>query len=177
MSSLSAKVYGQDDPLAVILSTVTEQYRAQVGRRLRQLRAGKDLSQENAAHELSVTTKTLSRWEHGETWPRYEHWAAIRNLYGEDPRTAVPDPQALGLGAPITNEPDKQSLVQIAQALERIDQRLAQFADYLASTDEDADFGTLVLRTLERGLQGKEPDSPPPSAEHAPDRRTRKRAR
>lgn len=74
-------------------------YRSEVGARLRQLREARDLSQEDAAHKVGVTSKTFLRWENGRAWPTPDNWQAIKRYFGADPREGVPSPGPLGLGA------------------------------------------------------------------------------
>lgn len=72
------------------------------GAEFRRLRETKRLSQEDAAHELKVSVKTVRSWEHGGgiKWPNAQRVAAF---YGVDPEDLVDrelaapeDPEQLG---------------------------------------------------------------------------------
>lgn len=58
------------------------------GERLRQLREARHLSQEDAAHELNVSVKTVRSWEKGSgiRWPNAQ---AAGDFYGVDPETLI----------------------------------------------------------------------------------------
>ena len=54
---------------------------------MRQHRVSAGLSQEQAAARLTVTLRTLQRWEDGETEPRTSQLAGLAKAYG----VSVPD--------------------------------------------------------------------------------------
>lgn len=53
-----------------------------IGRFLRELRVGRGLTQEQAAAELGVSARTVSRWETGTNLPDLEVLVCLADFYG-----------------------------------------------------------------------------------------------
>ena len=53
-----------------------------IGRFLRELRVGRGLTQEQAAAELGVSARTVSRWETGANLPDLEVFVCLADFYG-----------------------------------------------------------------------------------------------
>jgi transcriptional regulator with XRE-family HTH domain len=58
------------------------------GERLRKLREGRHLSQEDAAHEIGVSVKSLRSWEKG-SGIRWNNAQAAAEFYGVEPESLV----------------------------------------------------------------------------------------
>jgi transcriptional regulator with XRE-family HTH domain len=126
----------------------TAAYRKAVGQRLLALRESKNLSQEEAAHAVGVTTSTWGRWERGERLPYDKNWKAIAQAFGAKKASEARGRPPLFDG--LSNEGD--GLREIAKTLQRIDERLAQFADYVQPKDGRPGWDEL-LSSLERLAQ------------------------
>lgn len=133
------------------------------GQQLRALRNERHLSQEDAAHQIGVSTKALRTWEKGGKikWPNAK---AAGAFYGVDPESLVTrEPGDLSLKL-ATDAPDDQ-LARIEAMLGSIDERLETLEAHLSSLGEDATVPQMP--------------SPPPaprlrSASDAPPKRRRK---
>jgi len=75
-----------------------QEYRREVGRKLKQLRTDRQWSAETAAHEVGIAVRTWGDWERGKRWPYNANWKKIIRTFGVDPRGTPPLP--LGLGGP-----------------------------------------------------------------------------
>lgn len=49
---------------------------------LKQLRVGKDLSQDRAAELIGVSRTSVSKWEHGAAVPRWDNIDRMCSVYG-----------------------------------------------------------------------------------------------
>ncbi|MHA7131799.1 helix-turn-helix domain-containing protein [Algoriphagus namhaensis] len=55
-----------------------------LGSRLKKIREAKKLSQQEVAHALGLSQKTLSNFENGKTLPNIFHLAKLREIYDFD---------------------------------------------------------------------------------------------
>lgn len=101
------------------------------GERLKQLRDARHLSQEDAAHEIGVSVKTLRSWEKG-AGIRWRNAQSVAAFYGVEPESLVsrelPEPSELP-------HPDDR----IADLEDRLVELLAAVAALDAKLDEALD--------------------------------------
>ena len=57
---------------------------AKIGRLIAQLRKEKGLTQQNIAHALNISNKTVSKWECGLGCPDVSLWADLSAILGAD---------------------------------------------------------------------------------------------
>jgi transcriptional regulator with XRE-family HTH domain len=126
------------------------------GERLRQLREGRHLSQEDAAHEIGVSAKTLRSWEHG-GGIRWRNVEVLGEFYGVDPNELI---EREG------TEQTAASLAAIHEQLDRMEEQIAELSRRLSPESEND--GNDDLEDAEQAASEAEPD------EHA--RRTRRSA-
>jgi transcriptional regulator with XRE-family HTH domain len=108
--------------------------------RLRDLRDARHLSQEDAAHEIGVSVKSLRAWEKG-GGIRWENAKSVALFYGVDPETLVsrerdaddPTPDVLAALSPTTIDELREKLDQV------LDQQVALLAAFDALRDGLAD--------------------------------------
>jgi transcriptional regulator with XRE-family HTH domain len=77
-----------------------EDYRREVGNRIRRLREAREMSQEDLAHEAGLSTKTISRWENGRHEGGRDNVRKVAKALGVEPGDILgepPAPFALGL--------------------------------------------------------------------------------
>ena len=98
---------------------------SEFGKRLRALRTGRGLTQEELARQLGVSKSALCMYERGEREPRRETLLAIARLFGVDlselfglPRTAHLDRIPAPPDAALALSPDERLLLELYRALE-----------------------------------------------------------
>lgn len=105
------------------------------GDRLRRLRDGRHLSQEDAAHEIGVSVKTVRSWEKG-GGIKWANAKAAGRFYGVDPETLVSrELPADNGGDPL--EEIRERLDSIDAALDEQSSRLAELAGVVSSLHTD----------------------------------------
>ncbi len=97
---------------------------SEFGRRLRALRTGRGLTQEELARQLGVSKSALCMYERGEREPRRETLLAVARLFGVDlgelfglPRTAHLDRIPAPSDADLALSPDERLLLELYRAL------------------------------------------------------------
>lgn len=108
------------------------------GEHLKELREGKRLSQEGAAHEIGVTTKTIRTWEKGGKikWVNAKSAAAF---YEVDPETLVSREEEPEVEEAPSDPDDRLSLAEtkLNEALELLHAHIAATGTKKAETDRD----------------------------------------
>lgn len=106
-----------------------EDYREQVGSRLRLLREDRNMSQEDAAHLVGVAVKTWHNWESGKRTPYESNWKRIATAFEVDVRMIrgkAPPPLALAEPAETSQLDEIQdSLTRIVSELEALKLQLS----------------------------------------------------
>jgi transcriptional regulator with XRE-family HTH domain len=143
---------------------VVEAYRRDVGARLKALRQARNWSQEDAAHEVGVTSATWGRWERGITGPYEKNWKAIARVFGEDEARAArgqpPTPLALGSNGNGHAEPAADPRVgELLELVAGMGERLEQLQLSHARAAANA---AAALKRIEEGLPPKRRSRQPP---------------
>ncbi len=99
------------------------------GERLRELRQALHLSQEDFAHEVGVTAKTVRTWEHGGKikWPNAKNVARFVGV----------DPEELVEREPVGSAPSLPPPAVTGTQLDRIEQKLDLILSALRELDEE----------------------------------------
>lgn len=94
------------------------------GAEFRRLREERHLTQEDAAHELGFSTKTIRSWEKGKgiTW---EHAKAVAKFYGVDPEGLV--------NREITEAPEAEGLSRLEEAVRDLQADVRELGSSLAA--------------------------------------------
>jgi DNA-binding transcriptional regulator YiaG len=129
--------------LARFRQQMADYARAETFKRLRDER---HLSQEEAAHELGVSVKTVRSWEHGGgiKWPNAKR---VGEFYGVEPETLVD--RELGVDSDLLTDIDTK-VTEILELLSSLDARL-RAADIARRGDEDP----ALSRAGRRGAEGR----------------------
>lgn len=103
--------------------------------RLRSLRESRHLSQEDAAHEIGVSVKTVRSWEQGGgiRWPNAKRAAKV---YGVDPESLVVREDGSGVAADVETISPGQ-LEKILAGQERLSQQVAKLATAVDALQPD----------------------------------------
>lgn len=115
------------------------------GQRLRALRDERHLSQEDAAHEIGVTTKALRAWEKGGKI-KWENAKSAGAFYGVDPESLVSREVGSIPGVPGA---EKSQLDRIEETLNAVLAELATTQDAVVGLDARL---TKELRAIARKL-------------------------
>lgn len=130
-----------------------EDYREQVGSRLRLLREDRAMSQEDAAHLVGVAVKTWHNWESGKRSPYENNWRRIGEAFEIDVRLIRGKPPTpLGLDAA-----DSQ-LDRIEQSVGEIKSELARMFDLLDTRAKEALEQLLEAQAEVTGEPERKPD-------------------
>ena len=112
-----------------------ENHQRAIGLSLRALRKAKAWSQEDAAHEVGVSTSAWGDWERGKHAPIDANWRRIEQAFGIDAaqiRGQPPTPVfPVGLDAPAPAGELRQirtELVEIRRAIGRLEAKLNGFS-------------------------------------------------
>jgi transcriptional regulator with XRE-family HTH domain len=121
-------------------------YAEDVGRRIREARENNrpDLSQEDLAHELGVTGKTVGRWERGESQPRGRQWEPLAKLL----QVEVGD---------LRGQPPAVPAEDVTETLARIESKLDRLMAVIGLDDETADLNSAV-DAFARALEARAED-------------------
>jgi transcriptional regulator with XRE-family HTH domain len=121
------------------------------GERIRQLREHRHLSQEDAAHQLGVSVKSLRAWEHG-GGIRWRNAQALGELYGVSAEELV-SREALNGNAEVIELVGATESAQILERLDRLEASLSELRQEIHSGR------TRVLAELSRARTALEAQS------------------
>lgn len=108
------------------------------GEHLKALREGRRLSQEGAAHEIGVSTKTIRTWEKGGKI-KWANAKSAASFYEVDPETLVSrDEEESEAPVPAAEPDDRLSLAEtkLNEALELLHAHIAQTGTRAAEADQ-----------------------------------------
>lgn len=105
------------------------------GERLRDLREKRHLSQEEAAHEIGVSVKTIRAWEKGKGI-RWQNALTVSRFYGVDPESLVSRDEG---GDSLVGQGSGEAEHQLNRIEAKLDQLLDHFdlAELEALADDD----------------------------------------
>lgn len=122
--------------LASKMMRLMEDYRADVGQRLRALRESRNMSQEDAAHLVGVAVKTWHNWESGKRSPYESNWQRLADSFEIDvqPIRGTP-PIPLGLGD--DGDVDDPRIEKLAEMVIELDEQVRLLRAELAARDAE----------------------------------------